>query len=98
MPQVCNNKAKIFLFVYDAKLFKILKNNRDAIDIQQVLHAVVNQSKILILRLNIIKCVVICIRRICDTFDEYYINNKNGDINIENETQTKDLGIIMANN
>ena len=42
MPQVCNNKAKIFLFVYDAKLFKILKNNRDAIDIQQVLHAVVN--------------------------------------------------------
>ena len=85
------------MFADDAKISKMIKIKDDKALLQKVLNEVVDWSNIWLLSLNIIKCMVLCIRRNNESINEYFIHNNGVDSKLENVNHIKDLGVIIDN-
>ena len=85
------------MFADDAKLSKMIKIKGDKVLLQKALNEVVDWSNIWLLSLNIIKCMVLCIRRNNESINEYFIHNNGVASKLENVNHIKDLGVIIDN-
>ena len=97
MPLINKDLADLFLFADDAKLSKMIKIKDDKALLQKALNEVVDWSNIWLLSLNIIKCMVLCIRRNNESINEYFIHNNGVASKLENFNHIKDLGVIIDN-
>ena len=97
MPLINKDLADLFLFADDAKLSKMIKIKDDKALLQNALNEVVDLSNIWLLSLNIIKCMVLCIRRNNESINEYIIYNNGVASELENVNHIKDLGVIIDN-
>ena len=98
LPKECENLSDISLFADDAKLSKLLSSNNDKIMLQQSLNRLKSWADKWLLSLNIIKCIVINIRKGCDDPNDYYIETQTGNKILQCANSTSDLGIIIDNN
>ena len=97
MPLINKDLADLFLFADDAKLSKMIKIKDGKALLQKALNEVVDWSNIWLLSLNIIKCMVLCIRRNNESINEYFIHNNRVASKLENVNHIKDLGVIIDN-
>ena len=97
LPDVCAELAEILLFADEAKISKTLHSINDKLLQQSALNKAVDWSKLWLLSLNIIKCIVLNIRRQDTTINTYHINTPSGNLNLQCVNSTKDLGIIVDN-
>jgi hypothetical protein len=95
MPAVCDKIAEISLFADDAKISKILESAHSKIELQNALNNVVDWSKQWLLSLNIIKCVVLNIRKHDVQVNEYNIEADIGKTKLNCVESVKDLGVIV---
>ena len=97
MPLECNELADILFFAGDTKITKNIIDISDKNKLQVALSNVARWSSIWLLSLNIIKCLILNIRRINRDINEYYITTDKGDEILKNVESTKDFGIIIDN-
>ena len=97
MPLINKDLADLFLFADDAKLSKMIKIKDDKALLQKALDEVVDWLCIWLLSLNIIKCMVLCIKRNNESINEYFIHNNGVASKLENVNHIKDLGVIIDN-
>ena len=99
MPLIHKDLADLFLFAADTKLSKMLKMKMMNYYYKiKALNEVVNWSNIWLLSLNVIKCMVLCIRRNDESIHEYFMYNNSGANYLENFNYIKDLDAIIDNN
>ena len=99
MPLECNELADIFLLADNAKISKHMIDINDKNKLQVALSNVARLSSMWLLSLNILKCLILNIRRINGDINELraYITTDKGDEILKNVESTKDLGVIIYN-
>ena len=63
LPKECENLSDISLFAEDAELYKLLNSKNDKMMLQQALNNFKSWEHKWLLNLNIVKCIVISIRK-----------------------------------
>jgi hypothetical protein len=95
MPENCGELVDTSLYADDAKLSKKIHNDNDRMLLQQALDKSVNWSRIWLLPLNVLKCIVLNIRKSTSINSNYCIHTDSGDVILKNVENVKDLGILV---
>ena len=91
-----NLKCNAYLFADDMKIFTDVKNNSDALKLQNDFNLVVKWTDLWLLKLNISKCKVLNIRTHPNSIiNNYYISLGEKDQYLLNSNCEKDLGISV---
>ena len=86
------------MFADDAKISKTLHSINDKLLLQSALNKAVDWSKLWLLSLNIIKFIILNIRRHDTTANTYHINTIYGNVNLQCVNSSENLGIIVDSN
>jgi len=90
MIEVCQNGSEVYLYADDSKIFRYIKDEKDAISLQNDLCFIVEWINRNILKLNIDKCKVISYGRVTCKYDYEIKNTK-----LERIDKIKDLGVVF---
>ena len=90
MIKECHYGSQIYLYADDSKIYKYVRNESDAKELQEDLYRIVNWINKNLLKLNVKKCTIVSYGRDIQSH-RYSI----GDINLERSESIKDLGVTF---
>ena len=94
-----DDSSKLYLYADDAKIFEVVSQKTDQLNLQAIMNTVKTWSDEWLLRLNIVKCKMVSYYLNYPPLDtQYHIVDGNTTYILEKLNSINDLGVIFGSN